>query len=314
MRLFKIQLKLKNSLGTPLMSDTIFGHICWSIRYNKSQEKLTKFLKQMKSDNPPLILSDVFRKDCLPVPVLPEVIASNPTVQESDNLKKAKKQNYIQSDRLYDLADSISSERILQELTQFAVQDNKENYLVPHNTVSRLGAGTIENGLFFNEDAYFDRGGADYELLAGSDFYDSKEIQEIMELAFRDGYGRDKSTGKGVVEVSGIQEYQLPEVENPNSVMLLGRSAPSENDPTEGYWNLLVKEGKLGGHWAVNQDYRKKPVVMLTAGSLLFTNTPKAFYGRMVENVHNELPQVLHYGYTLAMPLHIQESEMMYAV
>ncbi len=310
MRLYKITLRLKSSLGTPLMSDTVFGHICWSIRYNKSEKELTEFLKKMKSDNPPLLLSDAFRKDCLPVPVLPNVVTAEKSVEESDRLKKAKKQKYIKSDRLFEIADSLSGKKILNELLEFAVADTKERYLVPHNTVNRLGAGTVENGLFFTEDAFFKGEDSDYEMIIGSDAYSKQQTAEMLELAFRDGYGRDASTGKGVIEVADIEDYSMPKVKNPNAVMLLGRCVPAENDPAEGYWNLTVKEGKLGGHWAVCEDFRKKPVIMLSAGSVLFTDTPKPYYGKIVENVHNDLSEVVQYGYSLAMPINLQESEV----
>lgn len=48
MKIYKIKWKLKSPLATDLQSDTIFGHICWQIRYLYGEDKLTEFLKKLR--------------------------------------------------------------------------------------------------------------------------------------------------------------------------------------------------------------------------------------------------------------------------
>jgi len=59
MRCFRIRFRLVSSLGTPFQADTIFGHICWAVRYLEGEEALQAFLAAYR-DVPPLLVSDGF--------------------------------------------------------------------------------------------------------------------------------------------------------------------------------------------------------------------------------------------------------------
>lgn len=59
MRQIRLTFKLVSSLGTPFLADTIFGHICWGLRYAEGEEALKQFLACYKQ-NPPLLVSDGF--------------------------------------------------------------------------------------------------------------------------------------------------------------------------------------------------------------------------------------------------------------
>ena len=62
---YTIELKLSAPLITPFQSDTIFGHICWAVRFLKwgEEDKLNDFLTQYETeDSPPLLISNGFPK------------------------------------------------------------------------------------------------------------------------------------------------------------------------------------------------------------------------------------------------------------
>lgn len=71
---YRVTFRLKSSLGTPLQADTIFGHICWAIRYLEGERALTDFLAAYESE-PPLLVSDglplVGEARYLPMPAWP---------------------------------------------------------------------------------------------------------------------------------------------------------------------------------------------------------------------------------------------------
>lgn len=67
----KINLKLKSSLITPFHSDTLWGSICWALRYVYGEGELYEFLKSYKTEEPPIIISNAFPKKYLPAPILP---------------------------------------------------------------------------------------------------------------------------------------------------------------------------------------------------------------------------------------------------
>ncbi|MDH7602474.1 MAG: hypothetical protein QHI38_10055 [Armatimonadota bacterium] len=58
MRTFRVRFSLVSSLGTPFLADTLFGHICWAIRYLEGETALTSFLQGYCNGRTPLLVSD----------------------------------------------------------------------------------------------------------------------------------------------------------------------------------------------------------------------------------------------------------------
>ena len=70
--LFRYKIRPVSPIMTPLMSDTLFGHFCWAVRYEKGEDYLENFLSSYKKGNPPPVLfSSALISGYLPRPVLP---------------------------------------------------------------------------------------------------------------------------------------------------------------------------------------------------------------------------------------------------
>lgn len=112
----------KSAFASALQSDTIFGHICWAIKYLDGEGALLRFLDEYNTTNPPLILSDGIPEGYLPKPILKPL-----SIQERESifneffenskenrvlfasaLKRFKKQPYISIDALNILKDTLS--------------------------------------------------------------------------------------------------------------------------------------------------------------------------------------------------------------
>lgn len=66
----------------------------------------------------------------------------------------------------------------------------------------------------------------------------------------------------------------------------------------------MVKYGKLGGEYTFSRNPFKKPLIMLTAGSVFrVQQSVKPFYGRMIEGIAPSKPEVVHYGYAFSVPI-----------
>lgn len=348
MQIYRVKLNLRSALGTPLAADTLFGHLCWGMRYRESVKTLEEFLAEMKSDHPPLLLTDPFPAGQLAAPVLPPLMSSerdellrliqgkswselvripeiettrkagNPSrIEAHDILKILSRKRWYPSDTAPDFLDQMSAVNLVKiQLQVKAHIEEPVGSLTPHNKINRLSEGTVEGGLFFTEDLFVTESGCEYDLYVATDRLDESGILELLQNALAGGYGRDKSTGRGVIEIGAIEPHQFPECKNPNAAMLLGPCVPGESDPTEGFWEVFTKEGKLGGHWAVGpgpggiHNPFKKPVTMLRRGSVLLTDSPQPFYGRMVENVHTDFPDVVQYGLSIGLPVHLIQSEV----
>lgn len=323
MNLYKAELRLTSAIGTELAADTMFGHICWSIYYEKGEHALKTFLAEMDSQKPPLILSDPFSSGFLPVPVLPIMTESQrehlKTTIGQDHYKTIKdlsKARLMSLKQFSQCKDDLSSKMVLCQL----LKENKDDalkmkrYSAPHNHVNRLGGGTIQGGIYFTEDTFIDSQGICFDMYVLSEKFNEKEIEEILKAALKGGYGRDKSTGKGVIKVESVKSVNLPAADKPNAVMLLGGCVPKPDNPTNGFWNIKAKSGRLGGHWAITKRYWKKTVMMLQSGSILLTDLPRQFYGSMVHNVHPDIPEVDHYGLAVALPVRVNIEEKAEAV
>jgi len=346
-----IHLELQSALGTPLAADTLFGHICWGMYYNRGEKVLQQFLAEMAGKDPPLVISDPFPKGFLPAPVLPALTgdeknellqfitdmnwadlrripgfagpdhaAGTPSrIEAHDVLKILSRRRWLPIDLIRETLSEISLARLIDMQLRLTVNVPPEPVaaLSPHNRINRLSGGTVEGGLFFSEDTFIPDEARQYELYCLTSKYNEDELGQVLEEALAGGYGRDKSIGRGVIKVLSIEPCQLPGCTEPNAVLLLGPCVPAPSDPHEGYWELSSKSGKLGGHWAVGpgpdgtHNPHKNPVVMLRSGTVLLTDSPEPFYGRMVEGIHPSIPEVVHYGLAPDLPLRIIKPEDM---
>jgi len=351
MKLCDLKLTVESALGTPLVADTLFGHICWGIRYNQGVPALEEFLASFETGEPPLLISDPFPDGFWPIPLLPkptpeqerkllELIMNQPRTQLTQNLpgcplEQQPKTNEITRVEAFDVLKWLSKlqwmeaktlEQLINEISTYRILDyfikngcdwpnmpkEPKEAMVAHNKINRLTNTVLaKGGLFFTKDLYVSpKEPLHFHILIATNTYTESDIISLFADALCCGYGRDKSTGKGKIKVGKIIPFEMPKVENPNAVLLLGPCAPKENDPADGYWQVFTRYGKLGGDWATGpgptgeHNPFKKPVTMLKAGSVLFTDSPSLYYGRLIDNVHPDFTEVRHHGLALAMPMH----------
>jgi len=289
MQWFDITLKVQSALGTPLSADTLFGHLCWGIRYGQGEQALTDFLAAFAEGTPPLLLSDPYPVGFWQMPALPrprpeheeqllKIICSQdkarlgkslPGCRALDRIQGAKpgsvdafdvlkwlyKLRWLPDDVLAGTIHQLGSASILNWfLAHGCGQPTMPvETIVPHNTINRLSGTTADEGsFFFTRELHIDPSNPPvFHLLAGSDCYDADRLKDLMTAALGAGYGKYKSRGKGKVAVESVTPTTLPAAASPNAVMLLAACVPAEADPAQGYWKLAAKSGKLGGHWAV---------------------------------------------------------------
>jgi len=337
MNVKKLEILIKSPFITPLHSDTLFGHIAWAMRYLKGEEYLEKFLNDFK-EHPPLIISNAFPKDYLPKPIT-EAIKENQLwelfnildigndkkkkIEYLSVLKKLNKEKYMKIAEFEKLKSSYSAfeyyklikERIKDMMSgdtkKFNNTNTEKKEIVAHNVINRF-SNTSENFFQQTETFYHE----DYQMDIYVKFREDleKEFIDCMNFIAINGFGKDASTGKGHFSIEGFNECKFDDGEDYNAVMSLSNFIPFENDPLDGFYNIMTKFGKLGGEYAQypidNGDKVipwKKPLLMLTEGSIFKYNDKKIDYlGRMIENVHFN-PKIRHYAYALVIPINLKE-------
>jgi len=314
---YRLIIKPLSPFQTPLHSDTIFGHICWALRYLKGEDELLKFLRAFTDDYSPIILSDGFPKNYLPMPILrPLSIDEEDKLQRqyrtqlefAREMKMLKKVSYIHVSAIEMLKDELSYYNLyLNHLLGKILLENpkiSKTDEVWHNAINRLTDRVIEGRLFAKQDAFYEDG-AELNVYIEDAYFERKILCEIFDFISRSGYGADKSVGRGAFEYDLQDGWDFPEAENPNAFMTLSHYHPKKDDFKDGYYDMITKFGKIGGHWASGIDGGpyKMPLLMFKPGSIFFPGTHKPFYGGLIPNVHKQ-QGVVHYG--IALPLKVR--------
>ncbi len=318
---YRLIIKPLSPFQTPLHSDTLFGHICWALRYLKGEAELLKFLKAFDNDTAPLILSSGFPKDYLPMPVLrPLSIEEEEMLRQkysegkctslkfAREMKSLKKVSHIQISAMEILKDDLSYYNInIKNLMGEILLENpkiSKTDEVWHNAKNRLTDRVIEGKLFAKHDTFFDEE-TEFNVYIEDTYFERELLCEIFDFISKSGYGADKSVGRGAFKYDLLDEWGLPEAEHPNAFLTLSHYHPKEGDFKDGFYDMATKFGKIGGHWASGIDGGpfKMPLLMINPGSVFFSDSYKPFYGSLVSNVHKQLG-VVHYG--IAMPLKVR--------
>jgi len=266
----------------------LFGHVAWGIARHEGDDEVHSFLKAFE-DEPPFIISSAFPRDCLPMPQL----APSPTkVQSYDEyqfLKKRRKMRYVPVVALQAGVPILPV--LLQEigLRESKCEVQRQSL---HNTVDRLGAGTLEDtGLFERTELWMDH--RDVEELplrpVPLDIYilstfSIERVDTLVRWAFEAGFGAKSSSGAGQVLVQRIEECSLPE--KGNRAMALAPFVPTPGEARNLRADIFVRRGKLGWEFGSEMNPFKKPIVFYSEGSTFDTTPGTRWAGTLVSGIH----------------------------
>ena len=316
----RYKIKMLSSLRTYPQSDTIFGHICWGVRYLKGEEYLKDFLEQYEDDDVPLLISDAFPEGCLPRPLLPPL-----KYEEIDNmaresgeikfefmnrLKGIKKEKWIPVSLWKEIKSEASEKQITMKLLKKGEKEkDKEKYeITAHNTISRNTNTTLEEGgLYFTTDVWFNKGMDIYVK------FRDDEVKRLWEYIWKEyiektGFGKDKFTGKGEIKIDIDSSFDANvfDVEDYNCLMSLsGVAFQRWPENLNASYKLRTKYGKLGGDFAIRGNPFKKPVIMMEPGAIFYGIKDISLKGQLLKNIHTD-SRIRHYGLPLTIPLRIR--------
>lgn len=311
MKSYRVDITPRSPWGTPLHADSLFGHLCWALVYTQGELALQNFLKEFETATFPLILSNGFPKGYLPRPVFP-VTTKSQERQEAQDRKKLKRVSLLKEEWLLNARDGLSEEKIqsalLDDREQLGEQDPWQEELGYHNTIDRRTNTVRDEGGFFQSlDLHFR--GLQLTVYVKTDYFSETALHELFDVVAKSGFGRDKSAGLGAFHFA-LSPFNFPSLPGANAFLALSNFVPSPHDPTEGYYELMTKFGKLGGDYAVGSASNggkhnpfKKPLIMLRSGSVFYDACVREWYGRLVTNVHTN-PDIRHYG--LCYPLEVR--------
>lgn len=297
MRWYKAQYKLKSWVASAWQSDTIFGHLCWGMLYLYGENKLKEFLESYEKATPPLLLSNGFPCDLLPLP-LTAPPATDTTLSIADQREQFKQHKETRKGR-YVTKDDFT--RALKGEAVIPVSETGEiRRITLKNQLNRLTSTTGEEGQLYNFEEYHWPEVTIYLKVADS-FTNTAE--QLLHYLANSGYGKRKSIGYGEIESMNFEPSQgFEHPQNANAFVTLSNFVPAKDDPTQGYWHTTVKYGKMGEERASEDHAFKKPLIMLEAGSTLYDHPCHEYYGHMVTDL-SFYADAVQYAFALPVPM-----------
>lgn len=305
MKTYRIRLKPRGSFKTPVHADTLFGHLCWIVKWTEGDEALKNLLEVFGKD-PPFILSDGFPGDFLPAPVhLPRLAGKDKEGRDAYRaIEKSKAIKWLTADEFSRVQAGMPVEPPEEHREGF------RQFTTLHNSISRLTGTTGEEGSLFEVEEYALDGKCGHITVYA-------KIRDGWEERFKDffgklsmsGYGKKKSVGMGAFEVMPLESFTGFDAQaRANGFMALSNFVPAKDDPVEGRYGVLVKYGKLGGEFSFSGKPFKKPLMMIKAGSVFRCVGLKPYYGRLVRGLSEERPEAVNYGFAFPVPCVVTDS------
>jgi CRISPR-associated protein Csm4 len=330
METYRVRLCLHSAVLSPWQADTLFGHLCWTKRYREGEDALADFLEPFKSGDPPFLLSNGFPGCLLPRPMpwpgdAPP--AGTPVAEQREQMRGAKGQRRVRYVTLEDFNRIRRGEEITAGLGAEDTATRIKTRTVLKNQINRLtgttsGPGEEEGeagGNLFNlhETFFFTEGGAGttggeisvYVQIRHPGWTD--RVRTLFKQTAEAGFGANKSTGYGKFTVEAFESFAFQEIEGANGFVTLSNFVPRADDPTDGYYQLLLKYGKLGEEYAKLEDKSpfKFPLILFEAGAVFHSNGQQPPYGRLVEGIHPQDEEIVQYGYALDVPVRVPMGE-----
>jgi len=302
MKLYKIKLLPKSSFGTNLKGDTLFGHICWIIKYKFGKEKLEGLLENYKT-KPFLVVSDGFVEGYLPKPKMP----SSCLGEDASNKKENRKKTWLSFNDLLNVnfQNAKKEEEITKKDKEEDIIKNSINYLSFTTDTGHFAPYSSREYFLNKKDIYFL---LDEEQLSFEEF---KEILEFFELH---GYGKDITIGKGRFEIEKNEngEFKIEPLNiNFKSKYFMSLSPfilIKKENIEDIFYEPFVRFGKFGGEWAYFNAF-KKPVLFLNTASVIAFKEKQEFqfFGGAVTDIalsdNEEQKRSVQQGYTILIPL-----------
>ncbi len=306
MQVHRLSLRPLSAFGTPLAGDTLFGQLCWTLRHQHGNTRLTALLEGYGEGRPFAILSDAMPQGYRPLPSLPGRFWQETAVER----KILKKKRWL----------PLSAwTRALPEWQACAHNDDEATRAIagpeaqatrvrpqPHNSINRQ-TGTTGTGPFapYSQPQIWFHPAMRFHVYVCIDPHrlTLEELLHALNALGTSGYGRDASIGLGKFSICSDPEPALPQAPaQANAWLTLGPCAPQDQGflAAHSYYQPLSRFGRHGDLAVHSSNPFKRPVLLAKSGSV-FTpsqfNPLQCFIGQGLEGVSASQPETVHQGY-----------------
>jgi CRISPR-associated protein Csm4 len=313
MNTLKFTIKPEGAFGTPLAGDTLFGQLCWALRWRLGERGLEDLLEGYTQGRPFAVVSDAQPAGRVNRPAIPMGLLVGFVVETDPSQRKAARQA-----RWLNAADQG---RPVGEWLKNASAHKETTVTVTQNTINRMTGTTGKDAFAPRQVTRIALGPEelrdiyvvlDESRLARADF------QQALEDIGATGFGRDATTGLGKFRVINAVEHQWQQPASSSTqagalaAITLGPCAPVADalDAPHCYFQPLTRFGRHGDVHAVGANPFKKPVLLLRGGAWLTLKgcaQVPAFHGRGLGGEGDVLSfadaRTVHQGYAPLVPV-----------
>ena len=294
MKLYKTTISPTSNFATDLKGDTLFGQMCWAIRYKLGEDKLISLLQDYDI-NPFLVVSDGMACGYLPKPNMPSSLLN----ENIDTKKQNRKNIWLTLEQLKkgEYTKAIDNkEAINTEITSAII----------HNSINYKTSTTGADGFDPHSQVEYSLSQKDIYFLVDNRF-NSKELSDVFELVSQIGYGKDASTGKGRFIFDDLKEVNLDT--KSKTFMAISPFIVHGIECEDIYYEPFTRFGKSGASRS-NKNSFKKPIVLANSGAVINfrDEKPLQYIGQAIKNI-STYEDIVHQGYSILIPIKELENE-----
>lgn len=318
MKIYQIKLSPKSPFQGFPSSDTLFGAICWGIRWIYSSKTLVDILNDFEK-HPKFIISSAFpyfENGTNNLPFYPKPINSGLSADEINEMaetkkekvniitkyKRFKKSEFVSASLFEKTINGTSEKNLFQEYLNGKIQlENKlllgkdehsvffsnkkptiKTELIQKNSIDRLTMSTGEEGQTFYQQEYFSSPEFKLHFLIKTDDIDF--FKPVFRYLEDRGIGGNRTTGKGMFRIEIIGEKNIGDKDSPTFITL-SKYIPdvSEIDTASEsmLYELLPFRSKVESDLEFKgSDIWKAKVMYCKEGSIFKAKERKEFYGQ----------------------------------
>ena len=326
---YRVTLRPLSAFGTPMAGDTLFGQLCWTLRHQLGNERLTSLLQGYTSGQPFAVISDALPAGHVPLPSVPSALWQKTPDADRKLLKKKRWLPMAELGSLFDRWQSAAqsdTEVAEPSIKQWADQARRRDArgssqterAQPHNTINRQ-TGTTGEGQFapyampqiwFHPAMRFD-----LHVVLDETRLSLVELTAALDYIGAAGFGRDASIGLGKFDRVGdaIANTWPSASAGANSYLTLGPIAPQGQGycPVRSYYQVATRFGRHGDAAVQSGNPFKTPVLLARAGSVFWPENmdpSRLFIGQGLGGIDNPvstgMPETVQQGYAPVVAIH----------
>lgn len=329
-----LRLRQNSGLLTELQSDTVWGHFCWRLKEKHGEQILKNFLRDYEDGNPVFTVSNSFfeRNDevYISYPLCDVTNADVHNRKKSDRIQGFLQYKRLKSRKFLRLNDFNSFLEGKDWRSDEASKNEEPTYLDSLRTSVEISRETLASkksqlfsysGKYVKEEFQLDLKELSctntilFVKILNIDKFKEIKGADLFEDIFDVGFGKKKSSGFGAFKVlAPLEDFtDFKESEVSNGFITLGNYLPSEKDMLiDYYYDILVKYGKLGEELSLSANPFKKPIVMLTPGSVFLTEKRNEYYGRCTKTgeISESFPEAVQCGFAFSLRVNLPTSDI----